>query len=69
MTSDSGEEKTAGEGTMTIDERKAKMEQLRAKMVRGPLCIILLIPYSLFHSVQRRKRIVHPSLKSLPKPK
>ncbi|KAG2076249.1 SYF2-domain-containing protein [Suillus decipiens] len=33
MTSDSDEEKTtAGEGTMTIDERKAKLEQLRAKM-------------------------------------
>jgi pre-mRNA-splicing factor SYF2 len=44
MASDSGEEKTAEEGTMTIDERKAKMEQLRAKMVRGPLFIILLIP-------------------------
>lgn len=36
MASDSGEEKTAEEGTMTMDERKAKMEQLRAKMVRGP---------------------------------
>ncbi|KAG2040666.1 SYF2 splicing factor-domain-containing protein [Suillus americanus] len=32
MSSDSGEEKTAEEGTMTLDERKAKMEQLRAKM-------------------------------------
>ncbi|KAG1803878.1 SYF2-domain-containing protein [Suillus plorans] len=32
MASDSGEEKTAEEGTMTMDERKAKMEQLRAKM-------------------------------------
>jgi hypothetical protein len=69
MTSDNGEEKIAEEGTMTIDERKTKMEQLRAKMVRGPLCIILLIPYPLFYSVQRRKRIVPPSLKSLPKPR
>ncbi|KAG2121253.1 SYF2 splicing factor-domain-containing protein [Suillus clintonianus] len=32
MSSDSGEEKAAEEGTMTMDERKAKMEQLRAKM-------------------------------------
>jgi len=68
MSSLDDDDKAAGEGTMTMDERKAKMEQLRAKMVRGSACLLLL-PYSLCYSVHRRKRIVLLSLKSLPKPR
>jgi hypothetical protein len=38
-----GKEEVAEEATMTMDERKAKLEQLRAKMVSGLACLVLIV--------------------------
>jgi hypothetical protein len=43
MSSSDGEEKEVEQATMTMDERKAKLEQLRAKMVSGPACLVLFV--------------------------
>jgi hypothetical protein len=43
MSSLDGEEKEAEQVTMTMDERKAKLEQLRTKMVSCPGCLVLVV--------------------------
>jgi hypothetical protein len=59
MSLSDGEEIGAEQVTMTMDERKAKLEQLRAKMVSGPACLVLVVHSTTAFIYESKSRFPH----------